>query len=328
MPTNFYPGNLQWIGLAKETTYGTPIATPSVWVPVVGPKWVPHITTLTDSALRGSMAKTFGLQQGLRYDEVTYQTYPYMDSVFQHFLACLGGTDTVTGSADPWTHKAALYSGSGSNSAQPPSFTVFYFDAAGKCWQVPGAVISNLAIDVKAEALVTLDVGWMGLPAAAITPPTNTPTANPPFPSWNSTITLGGSSLTKYSDVKLTYKRATEMIPTLTGTQTPVAIYAGELDVTADLAAVYQGSTDPDLVNYLTNAQPALVVKVAPAGDATHYLQLQHTKVAYTDSSVSGTNKWMELSAKAMPLANTTDAVGGGLSPVQVSFLTTASAAF
>lgn len=37
MPISFYPGNLQWLGLAKEVTYGTAIAAPTIWVPVEGP---------------------------------------------------------------------------------------------------------------------------------------------------------------------------------------------------------------------------------------------------------------------------------------------------
>lgn len=328
MTTNFFPGNLQWFGFAKESSYGTPAASPSYFVPMVSPKWTPHITTLPDAALRGSMAKNYGLQQGLRYDEFTYQTYPYMDSVYPHFLAALGTADAVTGSADPWTHKTALYNGSGSNAAQPPSFTVWYFDAAGKCWQSAGCVSSNLALDVKADQLATIDAGWMGLPATAVTPPSNTPTGNPPMPSWNATITVAGTSLSKYSDVKITLKRATEMIPTVTGTQSPFAIYCGELDVTGDLTGVYQNSTDNDLAAFLANTQAALLVKVAPAGDAVHSLTLQMSKTAYTDSSISGSNKWMEVASKIEALANTTDALGGGFSPAQAIFLTNASAAF
>lgn len=328
MTTNFFPANLQWLGLAKETTYGTPAASPTVFVPMISPKWTPHITNLPDQALRGSMSKTYGQQQGLRYDEFTYQTYPYMDSIYPHVLAALGNPDTITGASDPYTHKTAVYNGSGSNAAQPPSYTIWYHDGAGKCWQSAGCISSNFAIDAKAEALVTVDAGWLGLPATAVTPPSNTPTGNPPMPSWNSTITIGGTSLSKYSDIKVTIKRATEMIPTITGTQAPFAIYGGEVEVTVDLAGIYQNSTDNDLAAFLANTQPALLLKVAPAADATHGLTLQHSKVGYTDASISGSNKWMEIAGKVQALANTTDALGGGYSPVQAIFTTPASAAF
>lgn len=328
MTTNFYPANTQWLGLAKETTYGTPAATPTVFVPVVSPKWTPQRAVLTDQGLRGSMGVDYGQQQGLAYEELAYSTFPYLDSLYPHFLAALGTPDAITGSSDPYTHKTALYNGSGTNSAQPPSYTLWYFDAAGKCRQIPGAVSSNLKLDVKADALAGIDAGWMGLPGTWVTPPSNTPTTLPPFPSWNSTITVGGTALTKYSEVALTYKRATEMIPTITGTQSPFAIFCGPLQVSGDLTAVYQGSTDNDLAAWLANTQPALVVKTAPAGDATHYLQLTHSVVAYDSSSPQGTNKWMELASKVKALANATDALSGGLSPAQAVFLTSASTAF
>lgn len=323
MTSNVYAGNLQWLGAAKETTYGTPAAAPTFWMPVTSPKWTPHVTTLPDDALRGSMAKTFGMQQGLQYAEVTYTTYGYMDSIYQHFLAALGTADAVSGSADPYTHKTSLL-----NTGQPPSFTIWYFDAAGKCRQIPGCVSSNLAIDAKADALVTVDAGWMGLQGTWVTPPTNTPTTNPPMPSWNSTITVGGSALTKYSDVKLTIKRATEVVPTLTGTQSPFAIFCGELEVTGDLTAVYQGSTDNDLADFLANTQPALLLKVAPGGDSTHSLTVQCSKVAYTDASISGTNKWMEVASKLEAIANATDALDSVLSPCQAVFATPTSTAY
>lgn len=323
----YFPANLQWLGLAKETTYGTPAASPSVFVPLISPKWTPHITALPDDALRGSMAKDFGMQQGLRYDEITYQTYPYMDSIFQHVMAALGGTDAVTGSADPYTHKVSLYNGSGTDAAQPPSYTLWLFDAAGKCWQMAGAKSANFKLDAKADALASVDAGWLGLPATAVTAPSNTPPTNPPMPSWNATITIGGSALSKYSDLGITLKRATEMIPTITGTQAPFAIYAGELEVTGDLTGVYQGSTDNDLAGWLANTQPGLSLKVAPAADATHSLTLQCSKVAYTEATISGSNKWMEVASKVTALANATDAAGG-LSPVQAIFVTAQATPF
>ena len=68
-------------------------------------------------------------------------------------------------------------------------------------------------------------------------------------------------------------------------------------------------------------------MKIAPAGDATHYLQLQHSKCKYSSSNPDGTNKWMELKSKANLLTNATDGLSG-LSPVQATFLTSTSTAF
>lgn len=90
------PGSQQWLGLAKEVTYGTAVTTPTMWIPVDSPKQESKITPLVDQALRGMMGTDFGQTQGMRHEELTYKTMIYADTVFPHLLAILGGTDTIT----------------------------------------------------------------------------------------------------------------------------------------------------------------------------------------------------------------------------------------
>lgn len=323
---NFTPGNLQWIGAAVEATPGTAAAAPTVWIPAASPKLAPHIASMGDQALRGSMAKDFGNLLGGHYDELTYSTYLYADSAFLHFLAILGTADTVSGAADPWTHKTSLKN---SGNGQPATHTLFYADGTGQCFTLAGCQASQLKVTNKVDGLVQLDADWIGLPAVVGAAPANTPTAAPPAPGWNSTITIGGTALTKYSEVGITYKRATEAVMTVNGSQSPSAIYCGELDVAFDLTGVYQGSqTDNDWTNFLANTQPALVLKMAAAGDATHALTLQHSKVAYQDVSFEGTNKYLEIKSKAIGIANATDALGGGYSPALATLTSPQQAAF
>jgi hypothetical protein len=323
---NFTPGNLQWIGAAVEATPGTAAAAPTVWIPAASPKFTPHIASMTDDALRGSMAKDFGNLLGARYDELSYSTYLYADSAFLHFLAVLGTADTITGAADPYTHKTALKN---SGNGQPATHTLFYADGTGQCFTLAGCQISQLKVTNKVDGLVQLDANWIGMPAVVGAAPANTPTAAPPAPGWNSSITIGGTSLTKFSEVGITYKRATEAVLTVTGSQSPSAIYCGELDVQIDLTGVYQGSSsDTDWTNFLANTQPALVLTMAAAGDATHSLKLQHSKVAYQDVAFEGSNKYLQIKSKALGLANTTDALGGGYSPAQAILTSPQATAF
>jgi hypothetical protein len=327
--TNFYPSNLQWVGIAKETTYGVAISAPTVWVPVDGPKYKSTITPLKDKFLRGSMAETYQQQQGMRYDELSYKTYFYLDSVYPHFLALLGTPDAVSGSSDPYTHKTALYNGSGTNSAQPSSYTLFWADAAGKVQQIPGAIIGEAKVSLSADALASLDVTWTGLPATTITPPTNTPSALKPMPSWNSTITIGGAVSDKYSAIDLSFKRNVEVIPTITGTQAPFAVFGGPVGVTGSLTGVFQNATtDTDWTNYLANTQPVLSVEAQPPGNATHGITFQMSQVAYDITEVSGTNKWQEVKANIEAMANSTDALNGAFSPAQVILATSVSTAY
>jgi hypothetical protein len=327
---NIYPSNLQWIGAARETTYGTPVAAPTFWIPadMASIKWVPIVNPLPDTAVRGLMSGEFQQVAGMRHDTLAYKTFPYLDSVYQHFLAAFGKADAVTGSADPWTHKTSVENGAGNASAQPMSFTLFYTDAAGKCWQIPGCMIVDLKLTVKVDDLVAVEPTWMGMPAVAITPPTNTPSTNKPMPSWNSAVTIAGTADVRRSQVDISYKRDTAEVPTINGTQSPLQIFSGTMTASGTFTGVYQGSTDPDLVSYLANTQPALTVKIAPVGDATHGLTLQHSVVAYDTSAPVGSNKWMEIASTIKCLANATDALDGKQSLGQAIFTTSQSAAF
>lgn len=329
MPTNYYPSNLQWVGATKETVYGVPVgAAPTFWIPVDTPKWATKINPLTDQSLRGLMGTDYQQVAGMKYEEITYKTYPYMDSVYQHLLATFGRADAVTGSADPWTHKTSLYNGTGTDGAQPISYTLYYTDGAGKCWQIPGCMIVTNKVDVKVDDLATMDITWNGMPATPITIPTNTPTTAKPMPSWNTVISIGGAATSAFSEVMLEYKRNTKALTTINASQSPLAIYSGGFSVAGTLTAVYQGSTDVNLVDYFTNVQPALTVKMAPVGDAVHSLTLQHSVVAYDDAAAQGSGDWMEIMSTVKGLMNATDALDSKQSPGQVIFLSPQTTAF
>lgn len=329
MSTLFYPGNLQWFGVAKETTYGTPQPTPTLWIPVDTPKWNPKITPLTDQAMRGYMGMDYQQLQGIRYDEITYKTYIYADTVYPHFLATLGNADTVTGTTAPYTHKTSLYNGSGTDAAQPVSYTGFFFHPSGKVIQVPGMQIVNLKLTIKADELPTLEVTWNGMPGTFITAPSNTPGQLQPMPAWTCAVTVGGTAFSKYSDVSLEFKRGTKPIPVLNGTQSPLAIYSGELAVAGTFDGVYQGTTDNDLTNFLTNAQPSLKAVLNPPGDAVHTFTVQTSVIAYDSVDPNGTNQgWMTVQSAFKALMNATDALDGKESPAQAQLINTTATPF
>jgi hypothetical protein len=325
MTNTFAAQNLQWVGLAPETTYGTPIATPAYWVPADSPAYTTPYQLIVDNALRGFMGAEYQQVKGLRYDQLTFKTYFYLDSIYYLVRSALGLPDVVTGSSAPYTHKTSLQSGNG---GQPQSSTVFWTDGAGKTWQMPGAQISDLKITIADGAAGVAEVTWIGLPATQITPPTNTPTTMVPMASWDSIITIGGTASTRYSSIELDIKRDTKMIPTITGTQSPFAIFSGACSVSGSFTGVYQGATvDPDVLANFANTQPALTVVTNPVGDAVHSIGFQLSKVAYDDVQISG-NSWMEAKSTIKGLTNSTDVAGsGGMSPVLATLITTVSTA-
>ena len=329
MTTKVIPSNLQWVGMAKETTYGTPVAAPTVWIPVDGSslKYKPNMAVHTDQALRGLMGVDFQQVAGMRYDTLAYKAYLYLDSVYQHFLSILGLPDAISGTSAPYTHKTALLNAAGSNEAQPISFTLFYIDGEG-CWQIPGCQLSDLKLTVKVDELATIEASWMGLEATQIAIPTNTPSTNTPIPSWNSTITVAGAQASDFSSIEVTYKRDAAAVNTINASQAPLEIFSGGFTVSGQLTAVYQGHTDARLVDYEANTQASLVVKLNPAGDAVHFLQLTSSVVAFDSVDPQGSNKWMEIQAAFKALMNSTDALDSKQSPCQVQIVNTQATAY
>lgn len=319
MPPTFAPANLQWLGVAREAVYGTPEAAPTLFIPVDTPAFHATIPPLVDTNIRGAMAVDYHQIGGMRFDTVSFKTNCYIDQVYFMLRALLGYPDQVTGAGDPYTHQTALQNTG--NNGQPVSTTVFWADGSGKTQKMPGAQASTVKVTIKPDQLVQLEVTFIGLPSTAIDTPTNTPTTALPWPSWNTVITLGGSASTVESELSFEYKRATEPIMTVTGTQSPYAIFAGPVNVSGSFTAVYQGITDVNWVDFLANTQPVFKYRAAPAGDATHYLEVTHSVMAYDDVTVAGTNKWMEVKATVKGIANPTDAIGGLFSPAHVTLL-------
>jgi hypothetical protein len=323
MTNTFGEGNLQWLGCATETVYGTAQAVPTLWIPVDTPVFTPGLTMLVDGSLRGSMAGEFQQVPGKQVDVVTFKSYFYLDSIFALFRQMLGLPDVLTGSGDPYTHTTSLQNG---NNGQPAGTTIF-FNAMDKTWQMAGAIMSSLKVTLPTEGLATIEVSYTGFPATAITAPTNTPTTAVPMPAWNTVVTLASTAFTTYSELDFTITRSLKPIMTINGTQAPQAIAAGQLTVSGDFTGVYQGSADVNLVDYLTNVQPAMTVVTSPVGDAVHSIGMQFSKVGYDKSSFSATTDYFEIKSTTRMLANATDAIGGGLSPAKVTLLSAVSTA-
>jgi hypothetical protein len=316
---NYLPGSTQWLGLAKEVTPGTPIAAPTMWIPVISPKYSRKTTPLKDQALRGTMATTYGQVQGMAWAELSYQTQVYADTAYPHFLSILGGTDTVTGSTDPIMHACSLYNLSdATHTAQPTSYTGFLYQGDGKVMQIPGMVASDVKLTIKANEKPTIDVAWTGLQGINLAAPTNTPTTAQLMPPFTASISLGGSAALKYTNITIDIKRDVKPVPVINGTQVPGGIFGGPVTVTGTFDSVYQGTADVDLANFIANTQPSVVVSLFTQGDSTHPLKLQMSKVAYDAADPQPTaTDWLTIQSTFEAIANATDALDTKFSPIQ-----------
>jgi len=112
-----YPVAESQIGLAIETTKGTPASAPLFMIPVKGPKYDPDLTIINDDTLQGSMVSVYDIVLGMRYDKHGWDSYPYLDS-FPLLVRCeLGSPDTLTAAPANTTLAAAAAVGSTTISA-------------------------------------------------------------------------------------------------------------------------------------------------------------------------------------------------------------------
>lgn len=321
MPLTLTAGNLQWLGIKKEAVPGTAETAPAIFIPIDGPKWGAKISTLSDTALRGFMGTDYSQVQASRSDEVSYKTYMYPSATFTHLRAILGGTDTVTGAADPWSHKVSLL-----NTVAVPTYTLFLAMGDGNTMRVPGAVLSGVKVNVKANELPSLDISWTGLPATVVASPTNTPSTEAPMPPYTAAISVAGANLGKYTDLALDFKRSVQPVQTLNGSISPDSIYPGQLSVTGSMTAVFSGTSDSDMTAFLANTQPILSLTVNPQGDAVHTVNITCSKITYDSVDPQGSStSYMTVTSSFKALLNTVDATDGKQSPASVTLKNTAA---
>lgn len=318
-----------YMAVAKEAAgaYGTPVTPPTMFWPTMDPKWAPKQTNLVDDALRGNMAATQGMVAGIRYDEVSYSTYCYLDNLAQHMNAILGFPDAVVGTVAPYSHSMSLLD---TGSGQPPSYTLYIYNGA-EAWQMAGAKLVSLDVEVTPDGLAKLTPSWQGKPAVKVTDPTPTWATTAPMPGWNGTITIATVGTSIYQSAKISLKRNDAGAKwTISGSQAPYEIFVGALEVTGEFKAIYQGNgTSPDdLTGYLVNTQPAITLQLNPVGDTVHYAKWTMTKVGYTSSAVEPDSGSMSVTSQITAIANATDGNTGGVSPIKYTQVDTVATAY
>jgi len=240
------------------------------------------------------------------------------------------GTAGAPPIAASYVHAVSLNNQSdATHTGQPNSYTGFLYQLDGKVVQIPGMMLGDLKFTFKADTLPTIDASWMGLPGVFINAPTNTPSTVPPMPPFTAAITVAGVLATQYSDCSFDIKRNNSAVPVLNGSQSPLAIFAGPLSVTGSLNAIYQGTSDADLTNLLTNTQPVLSVSVNQQNVVGQPLTLQASKITYDSAAPAGSNNsFATIASNFKALMNSTDALDGQRSPLQAKIVNAQSTAY
>jgi hypothetical protein len=301
------------MGIAKETTFGTPVAATN-FLPISPPTPKDVVKLAQDKGLRGAMVDVYGEIQTVKHSTFDFAGDVFADT-FGFLLAGVLGDVTTTGVSAPFTHAmAVLNTGDG----QTPSYTIT--DAYSiNTRQYPGAKFSDLDIKFNADGLLTYSAKAVALPSATTTAPTASFTNVQPLAGWIGAVTIGGSANLSVLDGNIQIKRPVTVIDTVDGSQAPHALWSGPVAVSGKLTLVMEDETQ--LTNYLNSSTTALDVNFTTGtGAAAQQLKLHMTNVVYESADISRGKDYVELPISFKAVANSTDiGASGGYSPIKVT---------
>ena len=304
--------SLSHLGLAIETTLGTPVAATG-WVPILKfnpqdlPKYVP------DTGFRGQATKDFG--QYLGVESATYDTDAYFyPSSGGNFLAAILGKDTVVGSVAPYTHTFT-------NAAYLPSYTLSDYYVAG-ARQFPGCRCEKAVLKFTPEEGLSITANFLGFPSVTYTvEPTTTFGTNPFFLGWEAALLLGGTADANLSSCTVTLSRdKSKVLWSAADSQKPYDVFVGPLVASWDVE--YFMNDDSEYTPALTEATET--VKVTFTQPTTAYtLEVLSSAVQWTKPTINRSQDYVTVKVTGDAIYNSTDA-----GPVQAILNNAVSAAY
>jgi hypothetical protein len=310
-----------YLGVAKETTEGTPVA-PTAFIPVSVSKLKAEDIIdplLVADLAQGSLVKDYGYIPGRTRSTVEFGGPVFADTIVWPIASCLGSVAT-TGASAPYTHTVSLKNASATAvDAQPTSLTFTDFYSAN-VRAYPGVSVHDFTLTFNSTGLLEYDAkgtGWLSSTASTPTPTFSTVTATP---VWQATVTIGGTTISNAVEGSITLSRPVSAIYGLSNTQNPYAIFQGALETKGKFKFVMEADTE--LTRFLTNTQPAIVLNWANGSGATAtQIQATITKGAYTVAVIDRSKDYVEIDIDLTAIANTTDAGStGGYSNIKWVF--------
>lgn len=292
----FTPKELEWVGVSKETTWGTAVA-PTYFIPFKDAKLEDKIDTIEDNGIRGSLAETYNVIQGFKQSDADLSGDVFPDS-FGLFLLAMLGVDTVTGSVAPYTHTFKL-----GRTAQPPSITINKYDGTS-IRQFAGLVAEQLDIKWADKAALEYSLKLQGksssVNAGPITPST---TATIPFTNWIFTVKFGEVQSLHVVGFDFTIKRKLYVQHAISNSQDPTSVTALALGVTGKIT--FDKADDTELSMFLNNTQQSIVITGTQPGSGA-VLTIQLSKAAFKTGAVSEKDV-VQLDVDIIGIDNTAD---------------------
>jgi len=326
------------MGLVVEATRGTlPVGGTPVYIPVTTPQVTPMQTFLRDEAFRGSPVMVYDQIQGVRHDEYEGKFYLFADTFGNIAKSIMGGTDSVSDNAGSYTHDILLLNNSATGS-QPQSYSILDFDGANY-FTITGAQGDSINLTYGAEAAADATVKFFGNPYTSYTTPPAPFTslslsAEHMIPAWDTTITVGMSTLNYIQTGELKLERKTAPIFTM-GNQAPYQNFAGPLDVTGKFTAVVDSNADMwstgSGAEALTYSPQSVTITLTDPNDNHNSINdsiafIMDNVQFHTVKRVRG-KEYTEVEVEFTANANTSDA-DTGYSPIVVQIVNGISTAY
>lgn len=270
------PKELTWLGLAKETTWGTAVA-PTYTIPTKDVKPEDVDAYVKDQGIRGAMAMTYNVIPGVSQSNFEIDGELFPDSFGLLALAILG-SDTVTGAAAPYTHSFKL-----ARTSQPPSLTNTWYDGTN-IRQFAGQIAEELQIKWSNGGAVEYSFKSQGKTSATATGITPSPGSTVPFVGWEFTCQLAGANNLNLVGFDISIKRKLYVQHPANNSQNPANIIALGLECTGK--ATFDKVDDTELSAFLNNTQPSLVLTGTQSGSGDELI-IQMTKCAFLKDPIT-----------------------------------------
>jgi len=337
MANNAFLTANSYLGMVIETTEGTlPTTGTAYWLPVTSPQITPQQMFLRDEALRGSPTTVYDQVQGVRHDEFEFKTFLFADTFPVLLRSSLGGSDTKTGSG-PYNHVIKVLNNPATGS-QPPTYSILDFDGANY-FTVSGAQCDTLGITFGAEAAAEVTVKYLGNPYVSYTSAptvfaTQSLSTEHLIPSWDTAITIGGTSYTNVTTGEISIARKTQPIFTL-GTQAPYNLFAGPIEVTGKFTLVINSTSDVFSVlngGYgLQRSPESITISLTDPNDATsgtnHVVSFTMSAAQFHSVKRTRGKEYTELEVEFTANANQTDSATG-YAPIQATIINNTSTTY
>lgn len=303
----------QFLGIAKETTKGTPVSAAD-FIPITGKTLTPIVNYLEDRGMRGSLVDIYNEVASVTGTDFEFAGNVHPDTIGYPLAGILGEVAT-TGASAPYTHAITLLN---SGTGQPTGYTITDQYVAGTRY-VPGLQFEEVAFAFTADGLLTYTARGKGFPTQTVSAPTATFSTIAPMASWICTTTIAGSATTLLLSGTLSIKRTVERVFTMANTQAPTNVWGGLVSVDGHLDLIMEG--DAELTRYLTNTQPALLLDFSQgAGAALVQVKFQLTKCAYVAGRPDHGQDYVVIPIDFKGVGNSTDVgASGGYGPAKVT---------